>query len=539
MKTPSYRFAVRNFTLTGDPAYLNDLYKVPPHVGKMFNQWHLLSNTGKESAINELVGLVEKYPHVPQIKNFLSNAYANSNFPERAFEVNQWIQSEHPDYLYGMLNEAVYWLLSKQPDKMLEVLGENLDLKELLPGRELFHVSEFIAFEKVVVHYLLAINNEEAAKSRIDILVKEFPDHPDVLLVKKNYENWLHKKEFESDQDFSRMNELTNLDLPPFWDNKVVEELLLKETEWLYEEDFSIAPDKIRKILDQPRDLLIRDLENMIREAVLNHELFFENTINPVDGYIPSTDFIIHAFFFLAEIQSFESLPLMLETFKLDDEWREFWYDEMLYDVLWEPVYKLCTSQLDMLETFMKQPGISQNSTSTIADCVEQIAYHDPQRRDEVIDWFRRLLEFYRDQAAGSGLVNHSLIGFMLYNVMDMKATELLPLCRELFDQGKVDINICYSFESLEHDMEEDPYGDPQKAILPLQDRYRILMKQYPFERNVPLVTIPFDPKKAFIQPGSPKLVTILPINSTKVPGRNEPCPCGSGKKYKKCCGNN
>jgi len=23
----------------------------------------------------------------------------------------------------------------------------------------------------------------------------------------------------------------------------------------------------------------------------------------------------------------------------------------------------------------------------------------------------------------------------------------------------------------------------------------------------------------------------------TKKVGRNEPCPCGSGKKYKKCCG--
>ncbi|MBO1265080.1 SEC-C domain-containing protein [Proteiniclasticum sp. SCR006] len=21
-----------------------------------------------------------------------------------------------------------------------------------------------------------------------------------------------------------------------------------------------------------------------------------------------------------------------------------------------------------------------------------------------------------------------------------------------------------------------------------------------------------------------------------KLPGRNDPCPCGSGKKYKKCC---
>jgi len=26
------------------------------------------------------------------------------------------------------------------------------------------------------------------------------------------------------------------------------------------------------------------------------------------------------------------------------------------------------------------------------------------------------------------------------------------------------------------------------------------------------------------------------PIQSEKI-GRNDPCPCGSGKKYKKCCG--
>ncbi len=26
-------------------------------------------------------------------------------------------------------------------------------------------------------------------------------------------------------------------------------------------------------------------------------------------------------------------------------------------------------------------------------------------------------------------------------------------------------------------------------------------------------------------------------ITKEKLPGRNDPCPCGSGKKYKKCCG--
>jgi len=29
----------------------------------------------------------------------------------------------------------------------------------------------------------------------------------------------------------------------------------------------------------------------------------------------------------------------------------------------------------------------------------------------------------------------------------------------------------------------------------------------------------------------------VEPIHSEKKPNRNDPCPCGSGKKYKKCCG--
>lgn len=27
------------------------------------------------------------------------------------------------------------------------------------------------------------------------------------------------------------------------------------------------------------------------------------------------------------------------------------------------------------------------------------------------------------------------------------------------------------------------------------------------------------------------------PAQTPPAPGRNEPCPCGSGKKYKRCCG--
>ena len=42
-------------------------------------------------------------------------------------------------------------------------------------------------------------------------------------------------------------------------------------------------------------------------------------------------------------------------------------------------------------------------------------------------------------------------------------------------------------------------------------------------------------PKAAPQQPPQPKQ---MPVHSNKV-GRNDPCPCGSGKKYKSCCGKN
>ncbi len=28
----------------------------------------------------------------------------------------------------------------------------------------------------------------------------------------------------------------------------------------------------------------------------------------------------------------------------------------------------------------------------------------------------------------------------------------------------------------------------------------------------------------------------VEPIHTQQTPGRNDPCPCGSGKKYKQCC---
>ncbi|MBU1340572.1 MAG: SEC-C domain-containing protein [Proteobacteria bacterium] len=75
-------------------------------------------------------------------------------------------------------------------------------------------------------------------------------------------------------------------------------------------------------------------------------------------------------------------------------------------------------------------------------------------------------------------------------------------------------------------------------AVVTVQTQDRVKEVEATFEENGWAYTIELDPDK-------PENITDLEILlnppktrvAEKKVGRNEPCPCGSGKKYKKCCG--
>jgi len=77
-------------------------------------------------------------------------------------------------------------------------------------------------------------------------------------------------------------------------------------------------------------------------------------------------------------------------------------------------------------------------------------------------------------------------------------------------------------------------------AIVRVQTMDRIDELVPIFEKNGWKYIIGFEPDKPEDISNLEKLLNPpRPIlkSGTKKLGRNEPCPCGSGKKYKKCCG--
>ncbi len=99
------------------------------------------------------------------------------------------------------------------------------------------------------------------------------------------------------------------------------------------------------------------------------------------------------------------------------------------------------------------------------------------------------------------------------------------------FDAEKKAINF-YSKKSAKLGTEKKP------AIVNVQTEERLKEVASIFEENGWKYTIGLEPDKPediidlerLLNPPKPKI-------ADKKVGRNEPCPCGSGNKYKKCCG--
>lgn len=77
-----------------------------------------------------------------------------------------------------------------------------------------------------------------------------------------------------------------------------------------------------------------------------------------------------------------------------------------------------------------------------------------------------------------------------------------------------------------------------QNAYIPnieIIEKMKALTRQHhkKYEQQLKLQKLHKRPERRPIMPTGPKQA---PVHVQKV-GRNDPCPCGSGKKYKKCCG--
>jgi uncharacterized protein len=108
--------------------------------------------------------------------------------------------------------------------------------------------------------------------------------------------------------------------------------------------------------------------------------------------------------------------------------------------------------------------------------------------------------------------------------------SELKPLVEQAFERGFIDSS-WVGYEDFEEDLQRAVEGEPQpwtNEYEPISDTIEELSSWAVFAKKRAKTPKPGATWRP--QPTTPA------INPFKGVGRNDPCPCGSGKKFKKCC---
>jgi len=187
------------------------------------------------------------------------------------------------------------------------------------------------------------------------------------------------------------------------------------------------------------------------------------------------------------------------------------------------------------LQSLIENPGNDEYVRSSGIETFRVLLESGQLTREEVLSYYRRLFQ--------EKLERSDCYAWMALTsaVADLRAPELMDEVRRAYADGLIGR---LDFEGIEKEVMTTPREQ--------HDQFRIVTDAiaemewwaaFDDEEDQPATPLS-EPAPQFLEEPAPPPATSrsyafpppIPVRSTKV-GRNNPCPCGSGKKYKKCCG--
>lgn len=230
-------------------------------------------------------------------------------------------------------------------------------------------------------------------------------------------------------------------------------------------------------------------------EMVCDDGLNFASTDSP-EVWAP-----LHAWRALGQMKAVESVDALLAQLHLVDDNSDDWMSNDFPLVFSEMGYPAVPA----LAAYIVDPGKSRYARICAMQCLEKIGETDLLSRNRCVEILTDILRNHDNQ-------DSSLNAFLILYLTELNAVESINEIRQAYLSEMVDLTVL---------------GDLEDAEICLGLRG---------ERQTPRRNF-FYPPDFEMPPDLPEAGGDMPfINLNRKPGRNEPCHCGSGKKYKKCC---
>ena len=261
----------------------------------------------------------------------------------------------------------------------------------------------------------------------------------------------------------------------------------LRSPQWVYDalmstEHFTtIEPDTLDQMLTLPREDLRHDLEQIILyHTGLTCDGIPDNyDANGFSGVIGK------AVMLLGEVGDPDtSLDVVLEVLRQNEAYFDYHIGDYGNNVFSLTLYRLGRNRFDKLMAFVKEEGLYSFAKSFTFDAPAYTAHYEPERRAEVLEWFREVLQFATQALPQTQCFDTHLSGLVLFHLFDIGARELLSEIKAMFDTELVDLGACGNYDSVAKDIGKDKDYSHHFHPLDLYELFNSLRRFEEREKN-------------------------------------------------------
>lgn len=265
---------------------------------------------------------------------------------------------------------------------------------------------------------------------------------------------------------------------------------------------------------------------------------------NP-EKYISRPDYFGHnyAIYLLAQFRVEEAYPIVFDIFSLPNDMAF----DLLGDVMTEAggriIASLCGDDLESIKRMINNEVVDEYTRVQAVNAFAVLAMSGDIPRETVIDYYRELFHT---------LDNSTMLSMLINTCVTIYPGELYDEIKEAYKNNPAHSEVVRT-SSVDRAMKKGKAAvladaSDNKYLHKIEDTIAELRDWGCFENEYNDEYDDYDDEEDFftdlffdqLMKNNPDFISQIKrtpiVNEPKI-GRNDPCPCGSGKKYKKCCG--
>jgi len=264
--------------------------------------------------------------------------------------------------------------------------------------------------------------------------------------------------------------------------------------------------------------------ENSVKEYIAKNN-FSDKDIEELIEFATDTNFdsymaVSYAVYALAHLKAVQSIYPLLEHIDSVDGLCNFHYETII-----EFLKIFGKESIETIENYIFDNANSKDLIS-IFEAFEYMVQNDPSALNRIEEVMVRYLK--------NDITNKASLAFAIYELVELTREKHIDLIRQTYKTKEVDPGVCGDIEDIEIELglrdKRETVG-VKSEIQEIFEKYDIGNVE-DFKKLLEAQSTGDEPTEA---------ETFFGISKEKKKpkvGRNDPCPCGSGKKYKKCCFN-